>query len=104
MLPLVSDQLCADLTVMLRSPEQFTQWQKQMIRQLQESNPEVNGLLLSLAQQSEDPKNTILAGFAVYQVLHWAYESQRQQQQQSQSVTIEGVSFSTQTATQTVVS
>jgi hypothetical protein len=96
MLPLVSDQLCADLTVILRTPEQFTQWQKQMIRQLQESNPEVNALLLSLAQQSEDPKSTILAGFSVYQVLHWAYEVQRQQQPLpvSRSADITGVSAS----------
>jgi hypothetical protein len=77
MLPLVSEQLCADLEALLRHPDQFTQWQKQMIHQLQESNPEINGLLLNLAQNSEDPKATILAGFSVYQVLHWAYETQR---------------------------
>ena len=80
MLPLVSEQLCADLEALLRHPEQFTQWQKQMIHQLQESNPEVNALLLNLAQQSEDPKAAILAGFSVYQVLHWAYEAQRNTQ------------------------
>ena len=77
MLPLVSEQLCTDLEALLRHPDQFTQWQKQMIHQLQESNPEINVLLLNLAQQSEDPKATILAGFSVYQVLHWAYETQR---------------------------
>jgi hypothetical protein len=80
MLPLVSEQLCTDLEAILRQPDQFTQWQKQMIHQLQESNPEINGMLLNLAQTSEDPKAAILAGFSVYQVLHWAYETQRNTQ------------------------
>jgi hypothetical protein len=87
MLPLVSEQLCADLGVLLQNPEQFTLWQKQMIRQLQESNPGVNGLLLNLAQESQDPKAAIIAGFSVYQVLHWAYESQRNAQLQGVKAT-----------------
>jgi hypothetical protein len=92
MLPLVSEQLCTELEALLQQPDQFTQWQQAMIQQLQESNPEVSALLVKLAQTSEDPKASILAGFSVYQVLHWAYEDQRNSQLvgvQAPSVAIE---------------
>jgi hypothetical protein len=54
-------------------------WKKDMIHHLKEDNPEINGLLLELAQNSSDPKTVILAGYLVYKALELAQDDEFQQ-------------------------
>lgn len=53
-------------------------WKRRMIHHLKEDNPEVNTLLLELAQQSSDPKAVILAGYMVYQALELALNEEEE--------------------------
>ncbi len=48
-----------------------------MLQYLRNENPEINSILLDLAQQSLDPKMVIQAGYKVYRALELAFESEK---------------------------
>jgi hypothetical protein len=75
MLPVVSEETRQELLSLIQGSE-LKSWQKEMIHHLKEDNPEVNTLLLELAQQSEDPKKIVLAGYLVYKALEMALEEE----------------------------
>ncbi|MBY0449149.1 MAG: hypothetical protein K2X01_00805 [Cyanobacteria bacterium] len=70
MLPVVSEANRKALEALLE--EDPDAWKKQMIHYIKEENPEVNTILVDLAQRSQDPKAVIMAGFFVYQALDLA--------------------------------
>jgi hypothetical protein len=74
-LPVVSSGLRQTLDAL--EQEHGENWPKQMLRQLREENPEINSLLLDLAQDSPDPKQVILAGYKVYKLLELAEANER---------------------------
>jgi hypothetical protein len=51
-------------------------WKRQMIHHLKEENPEINSLLLDIAQKSQDPKSVIIAGYMIYKVIELAQEEE----------------------------
>jgi hypothetical protein len=52
-------------------------WYNDMLRQLREENPEINSMLLELAQRSSDPKGVVMAGYKVYKLLELAEANER---------------------------
>jgi hypothetical protein len=52
------------------------EWKREMVHHLKEDNPELNSLLLTLAQNSSDAKKVILAGYLVYKALEIAEENE----------------------------
>jgi hypothetical protein len=52
-------------------------WSNAILRQLKEENPEINSLLLEMAQSSADPKAVVLAGYRIYKLLELADASER---------------------------
>jgi hypothetical protein len=52
------------------------EWKREMVHHLKEDNPELNSLLLGLAQDSSDAKKIILAGYLVYKALEIAEEQE----------------------------
>lgn len=73
MLPVVTEETCAQLERTLQ--EDAEGWKKSMVHRLKEENPEINTLLLALAQQSKDPKSVIMAGYMVYGVLDLSHDA-----------------------------
>lgn len=74
MLPVVTADIREELEIIMdTTPEE---WKKEMIHHLKEDNPEVNSLLLKLAQTSSDPKKVILAGYMVYKALEQADDAE----------------------------
>ncbi|MDH4379287.1 MAG: hypothetical protein QE263_05225 [Vampirovibrionales bacterium] len=72
MLPIVTEDLLNVLKAQLEaSPDD---WKRSMLNKLREENPEVNTLLLEVAQTMNlgDPKSIILGGFLVYSALELA--------------------------------
>lgn len=79
MLPIISESIKDDLLAVMgdHAPvEAKAEWKKTMIHHLKDENPEVNALLLALAQTSSDPKTVVLAGYAIYKALELAQEEE----------------------------
>jgi hypothetical protein len=76
MLPVVSEQ--ARETLEASVGRDLEAWKKSMIAQIKDENPEINSLLLTLAQNSPDPKAVIMAGYMVYKALELAYAEEGQ--------------------------
>lgn len=74
MLPVVTESTRKTLEQALLENEEA--WKKKMVHRLKEENPEVNTLLLELAQKSKDPKAVILAGYLIYNALELAQEEE----------------------------
>ncbi|MFN8614974.1 MAG: hypothetical protein U0003_03570 [Vampirovibrionales bacterium] len=72
MLPIVTEELFNVLKAQLEaSPED---WKRAMVAKIREDNPEINSLLLDVAQAMNlgDPKSIILGGYLVYAALELA--------------------------------
>ncbi|MCA9788535.1 MAG: hypothetical protein KC476_02015 [Cyanobacteria bacterium HKST-UBA06] len=52
------------------------EWKREMIHHIKEENPELNSLLLTMAQNAQDPKHVIMAGYMVYKALEIAEASE----------------------------
>jgi hypothetical protein len=74
-LPVVSSGLRQTMDAL--AEEHGDNWSKMMLRQLREENPEINSLLLDLAQESCDPKAVVMAGYKVYKLLELAEANER---------------------------
>ena len=70
MLPIVTEPIRSQIIQLLTDTP--AEWKREMVHRLKQVNPEVNAMLLDVAQQSSDPKGAVLAGFAVYQALELA--------------------------------
>jgi hypothetical protein len=73
-LPIVSEPVREQIVELLGTSP--AEWKRELLHRLKQNNPEVNALLLELAQGSQDPKATILAGFAVYHALELALKEE----------------------------
>jgi hypothetical protein len=73
-LPIVSEPVREKIVELLGTNP--AEWKRELLNRLKQNNPEVNALLLELAQNSQDPKGTILAGFAVYHALELALKEE----------------------------
>ena len=77
LLPIVTEKTRAAVEEYFQAGDLL--WQKQMIQKLKEENPEVNTALLSFAQQSDDPKSVITAGYLIYKALELAQAEEEQE-------------------------
>lgn len=77
MLPVVSEEARQEILHLILTAE--NNWKKEMIHHLKEENPEINALLIDLAQTSQDPKKVVLAGYAVYKALEMAQDEEMRQ-------------------------
>jgi hypothetical protein len=75
MLPVITDDVRQTMMTIAKQ-DNLKAWQRDMIHHLKEDNPEVNTLLLELAQSSADPKAVVLAGYLVYKALEMAAEEE----------------------------
>lgn len=73
MLPVVTSDIRETLQDVIDNPNN-EDWKREMIHHLKEDNPEVNSILLNLAQGSSDAKRVILAGYLIYKALEMAEE------------------------------
>jgi hypothetical protein len=73
-LPIVSEPVREQITALLQNSP--AEWKRDLLHRLKQNNPEVNALLLEMAQHSQDPKAIILAGFAVYHALELALKEE----------------------------
>jgi hypothetical protein len=73
-LPVVTPTIRESLEEVIQNPTD--EWKREMVHHLKEDNPEINTLLLSLAQGSSDAKKVILAGYLVYKALEIAEENE----------------------------
>ncbi|MBK8189951.1 MAG: hypothetical protein IPK79_05820 [Vampirovibrionales bacterium] len=71
-MPVVSEETCALLLQTMQEDEEA--WKKSMVHRLKEENPEINTLLLTLAQKSKDPKSVIMAGYLIYSVIELSHD------------------------------
>ena len=74
MLPVVTSDIRETLEQQVQ--EATDEWKREMVHHLKEDNPEINTLLLNLAQDSNDAKKVILAGYLVYKALEKAEENE----------------------------
>ncbi len=74
MLPVVTADILESLEEVIQGSSD--EWKREMVHHLKEDNPEVNSLLLNLAQDSPDAKKVILAGYLVYKALEIADQIQ----------------------------
>ncbi len=74
MLPVVTEEARKHLEQLLLTDEES--WKKRMVHRIKEENPEINTLLLELAQKSKDPKSVIQAGYLIYNILELALEEE----------------------------
>ncbi len=74
MLPVVTADIREELERIVENASD--EWKREMVHHLKEDNPEVNSLLLNLAQNSQDAKRVILAGYLVYKALEVADENE----------------------------
>lgn len=74
MLPVVTAEIRESLEAIVQGPSD--EWKREMVHHLKEDNPEINSLLLTLAQDSKDAKRVILAGYLVYKALELAEENE----------------------------
>jgi hypothetical protein len=77
LLPVVTPETRKKLDEYIAKSEE--QWKREMIHHLKEENPEINSLLLELAQNSTDPKNVVMAGYLVYKALEMAQTEESQE-------------------------
>lgn len=80
MLPIVTEETRKLLEEMASQDEKA--WKKQMINHIKEENPEINSLLLEVANQCDNDytkKKVILAGYLVYKALEMAQEEEAQE-------------------------
>ena len=75
MLPIVTADIRESLEAQVEAS--VDDWKREMIHHIKEDNPELNTLLLRLAQDAQEPKHIILAGYMVYKALELADESER---------------------------
>jgi hypothetical protein len=75
-LPIVSEQSRKALEETLLAD--LEGWKSGMVQHIREENPEVNSLLLKLAQKVRDPKSFILGGYLVYKLLELAEDEESQ--------------------------
>ena len=76
MLPIISETMRE--RVVEDSAVNPKDWIREQIHLLKEQNPEVNTLLLGLAQDAKDPQAVMLAGYSIYQMLEAAFEEENQ--------------------------
>lgn len=76
MLPIVTEEIRQALAEEYQRDEQS--WKKTMIHRIKEDNPELNTLLLEMAQASADPKAVITTGYMLYQALEMALEQEEE--------------------------
>ncbi len=74
MLPIVTTEILTALETDVQ--QALEDWKREMVHHVKEDNPEVNSLLLNLAQSSADAKSVILAGYLVYRALELAEEAE----------------------------
>lgn len=74
MLPVVTPSVRESLEEIIQNPTE--EWKREMVHHLKEDNPEINTLLLNLAQNSSDAKKVILAGYLIYKALELAEENE----------------------------
>ncbi len=74
MLPVVTSDIREELEALIK--EAPDEWKREMVQHMKEDNPELNSLLLNLAQGSSDAKRVILAGYLVYRALERAEENE----------------------------
>lgn len=74
MLPVVTSDIRGELEALTQNTPD--EWKREMVHHLKEDNPEINTLLLNLAQNSSDAKRVILAGYLVYKALERAEENE----------------------------
>lgn len=74
MLPVVTSDIREKLEALVSSSGE--DWKKELVYHVKEDNPELNTLLLALAEGSSDPKRVILAGYLVYKSLELAEEAE----------------------------
>ena len=74
MLPVVTEETRRTLETNITSNEES--WKKEMVHRIKVENPEINSLLLTLAQDSDDPKLVIKAGYMVYNALEIAQKDE----------------------------
>lgn len=77
LLPVLSEETRQKLQT--TSSENLDQWKRQMIHRIKADNPEINALLLEIAQNSNDPKSVIYAGYMVYKAIELAQEEENQE-------------------------
>lgn len=76
-LPIVTEESRTELISLVNQDEKA--WKKEMINHIKEENPEVNALLLEIANQCESDetkKKVILAGYLIYKALEMAQEEE----------------------------
>ena len=74
MLPVVTADIRKTLEDILENNSD--EWKREMVHHLKEDNPEINSLLLAMAQDSSDAKKIILAGYMVYKAIEIAEEQE----------------------------
>lgn len=75
MLPIVTGNIREALEELINTPNE--EWKRAMVARLKEDNPEINSILLSLAQGATDPKKIVLAGYMVYHALELAEQQEQ---------------------------
>jgi len=73
-LPVVTSDIREKLEALVQGASE--DWKKELVYHVKEDNPELNTLLLALADGSSDPKRVILAGYLVYKSLELAEEAE----------------------------
>jgi hypothetical protein len=79
-LPIVTEETRKLLEDVVQKDEKV--WKKEMINHIKEENPEINSLLLEVANNCPDDftkKKVILAGYLVYKALEMAQEEEAQE-------------------------
>lgn len=77
MLPIVTEETRKLLIEMVQEDERT--WKRDMIHHIKEDNPEINSLLLEVANQcldKEAQKKIILAGYMVYKAIEMALDEE----------------------------
>lgn len=74
MLPVVTSDIREHLEGIVENGSE--EWKRDMVHHLKEDNPELNSLLLNLAQDAQDAKKVILAGYMVYKALEIAEQNE----------------------------
>lgn len=79
-LPIVTEETRKILTDIVQQDEKA--WKKEMIHHIKEENPEINSILLEVANscvEESDKKKVILAGYLVYKALEMAQDEENQE-------------------------
>jgi hypothetical protein len=73
-LPVITSDIREQVEALLA--EHADEWKREMVHHLKEDNPEVNSLLLNIANGSADPKGIVMSGYLVYKALELAYAAE----------------------------